>query len=386
MKAMKWLLQAMFLFVLMTALTVACGDDDDDDDDDDDASEGDDDDSTTDDDDDDDDTDGSQWEWQAIPGAICRDGSDTGLGIRLNPDSDKLMIWLQDGGACYDQDSCDDNPSTFGATQFASWASSTGETGVFDNTNEANPMQDWNFVMVPYCTGDVHAGSLPDGWVPGLDDKQQFVGYTNMTLFLDKLGVDFADASAVFFSGSSAGGFGSIINYPHVAETFAPTPVIMLDDSGPLPEDDDVLAPCYQLLLTFIYDVQVAIDDTGYDPIQVNGDGFSDYMPWFATAYPNASFGLFSYTKDSTIRDFFGFGQNNCTGGGPIPEQMFEDAMLDYRDNFLAPTGKWGTYYVEGDSHVILTQSTFYTMEVGGVLFTDWLADLIAGTVAQVGP
>lgn len=32
-------------------------------------------------------------------------------------------------------------------------------SGVFDLANPRNPVADWSFVYVPYCTGDIHSGS-----------------------------------------------------------------------------------------------------------------------------------------------------------------------------------------------------------------------------------
>src|SRR3954468_8550196 len=41
----------------------------------------------------------NEWTWIPVAGNKCRDGSDTGIGVRVNPASDKLIIYLEGGGA-----------------------------------------------------------------------------------------------------------------------------------------------------------------------------------------------------------------------------------------------------------------------------------------------
>src|SRR5690348_4731360 len=40
----------------------------------------------------------NQWTWVDFPEALCRDGSSTGIGVRLNPNSNKVAIYLEGGG------------------------------------------------------------------------------------------------------------------------------------------------------------------------------------------------------------------------------------------------------------------------------------------------
>ena len=92
----------------------------------------------------------------------CRDGSSTGFGINPSNASKKLMIFLEGGGACFNAVTCLVNPSAFSGNNY------TGSSaGIFNRADIANPVKDWNFVDVPYCTGDVHAGNNPNGSVPG---------------------------------------------------------------------------------------------------------------------------------------------------------------------------------------------------------------------------
>src|SRR3954451_16898527 len=56
---------------------------------------------------------GSDWRWTytEFSDAFCRDGSNTGVATNLSRTSKKLMIYLEQGVACFDESSCAQNPS-----------------------------------------------------------------------------------------------------------------------------------------------------------------------------------------------------------------------------------------------------------------------------------
>jgi len=51
---------------------------------------------------------------------------------------------------------------------------------------KVNPVADWSYIYVPYCTGDVHGGNAT-GSVPGVTGTQDFAGYTNVTQYLARI-------------------------------------------------------------------------------------------------------------------------------------------------------------------------------------------------------
>ena len=119
------------------------------------------------------------WQFVPVQGAMCRDGSATGFGVSANPASKNLMIYLEGGGACFNALTCGLNAKSFSESDFnacvtgssaASCATSPsiagGGAGIFDRTDATNPMADWNFVYVPFCTGDVHAGDKTNARSP----------------------------------------------------------------------------------------------------------------------------------------------------------------------------------------------------------------------------
>ncbi|MFY0537746.1 pectin acetylesterase-family hydrolase [Nannocystis pusilla] len=178
---------------------------------------------------------------------MCRDGSTTGIGVRYGA-GDNLVIYFEGGGACFNSDTCALNElwKNFGEFKFDAWALGIGQGGIFDDDPQ-NPVRDWSFIYVPYCTGDVHAGDRENVGIDGVLGAQQFVGYRNVAAYLERIVPTFEDAGHVLVTGSSAGGFGAALNYDRIAGAFPGSAVTLLDDSGP-PMSDQYMPVCMQQL------------------------------------------------------------------------------------------------------------------------------------------
>ena len=321
------------------------------------------------------------WQWFNL-GLRCRDGSTTGVGVRAQPGATRLVIYLEGGGACFNQITCAGNPANY-AGPFAS------EAGIFSTAAE-NPLGDATFIYVPYCTGDVHAGTTEGVTLTAVSGTQDFVGRRNIETVADVATRYFSEAgssiSRVLLTGSSAGGFGAAISYPVIADAFAPTVVDLVADASPVVADDAVLAPCLQQLWRDLWGIELPSGCS--DCSESNGDGLENASPYYASAYPDARFGLISRTGDAVIRTFYSFGTGECLadGFGLISADAYEAALLDYRDQHLVGTGRWSTYFSSGTAHTFFTGSDYTTVLVEDTTPQSWLADLLDGTVSQVGP
>jgi hypothetical protein len=332
------------------------------------------------------------------------DGSSTGIGINLNPASDKLMLFLEGGNACFNPLTCAQTPASFGETDFnalvspAGWTGAAGtynvDVGILDRTNAENPVKDWSYVYVPYCTGDLHAGNNVVA-VTGVTGMQQFVGYVNVGLYLDRLVPTFPKVTQVLLAGMSAGGFGAALDYDRVAKAFGSTPVVLLDDSGPVLASP-ALATCFatELRTTWGLDKTVLADcgsDCG-DPSSV----FLDYFKHVVTAYPKGTFGIADSMDDSRISLLAGFGYMNCTSFQTVSASVYGAGLLDIRTT-LASSSNFGEFLFAGTQHTSTQGPSFYTVTAGGtadggadagagVLLTTWVQGLISGTATNPGP
>ncbi len=179
------------------------------------------------------------WTWVDFPDTKCGYGSPTGLGVNLVPGAKRLLIYMQGGGACWLESgiigSCFQNSSAsnlngFSKTQFEGMSGT--KTLFFDRNASTNVFADAHFVFIPYCTGDVYTGDKETKFPNG--KTMHFHGHKNMLAYFKRLVPTFKDVEHVIISGSSAGGFGSSMNWWLAQHAFGDKiKVDLLNDSGP---------------------------------------------------------------------------------------------------------------------------------------------------------
>ncbi len=322
------------------------------------------------------------WQWFDFPESRCRDGSSTGIGVRRGT-SDKLVIYFEGGGACFNGFTCLANLERFDRGDFQGWQSTGGHGGIFSTSHEENPVRDWSFVYIPYCTGDVHAGDHSDVEIADVPGVQEFAGYTNVEKFLRRIVPTFGGASHVLVTGVSAGGFGSAFNYHRLARIF-PGKVTLLDDSGPGLRDE-YLTPCLQRMWRAAWNLDATIPETCEGCRPEDGGSISEMVGWIGRRHPTQHMGFVSSERDRTISTFFSFGLNACAGLGAIyPSNRFRDGIVDFVDAVLRPTGNWGSYLIPGTDHTWIGSYVFYDTEVDGVRLVDWVSDLLDGEISHV--
>ncbi len=207
-------------------------------------------------------------------GAVCANGSQYKYFVNFSETSSNVVIFLEGGGACSSYASCagggpfntdcikegpdadcirDDYPAVYlRLEELAPFSAITEPLGVIDgnvpvelaypplsSNTEINPMGDWNKVFIPYCTGDTYLGSRvntyvdPDGVGP--DVEFHHMGHQNMLLVIDELNGMFADIPKMMVGGCSAGGVGSLNNYPFIRDGIEGVErSYLLADSGPI--------------------------------------------------------------------------------------------------------------------------------------------------------
>ncbi len=328
------------------------------------------------------------WTWVDFPEAKCRDGSPAGMGVRYGTGTG-LAIYFEGGGACFNTFTCGANPSNYDSGDFDSFIAQAGSGGIYDSGNPDNPLADWTWVYVPYCTGDVHAGARPDGTIDGVAGMQQFVGYLNVGMFLERIVPTFInDTDHVLVTGQSAGGFGAAFNYDRIADAFPGKKVTLLDDSGP-PMSDAFMVPCLQQLWRDAWNLDEILPPDCANCFNDNGGGLVNLGRFLAEKHVGQHFALISSLGDNTIRFFFGFGNNDCTALVPSTTvERFTMGLVDLRDNWLnKPTDTWGTFFLSGEQHTWIAGGSFYNATSGAnVKLVDWVSDLLDGTVANVEP
>jgi hypothetical protein len=322
----------------------------------------------------------NMWTWIPFSDTKCRAGTPAGISVNLNSASKRVMIYLEGGGACFDSQTCASNPDAVGTQN-------PGSAGVFARTRMENPVKDWNYVYVPYCTGDVHMGAKDDGQVEGVTGTQHFVGRANLTAFLHRVIPTFPNPEKVLLTGVSAGGFGASSNAAFVQYAFGSTPLTVIDDSGPT-FSNKYLPTCLTQTYVKAWGLEKSILEDCGSGCSATADYSVQFLDYSAMRSEGRFNGLIESDQDSIIRGFFGIGTNNgandCMGVLLLTSMSAEDflaGLLEYRER-VKPYAGFSTFYPSSMQHTWLGGDGFYTAMAGSVSMVDWFQGILDGKPA----
>jgi hypothetical protein len=252
------------------------------------------------------------WTWVGFPDSRCADGSPTGIAVNRHANASHLLLFLQGGGACADAESCWIHPTASNLTGYG--VAQLGDepllgNPIFERSDDANPFRDATLVFVPYCTGDLHAGTNVATYdVNGVATPTYHYGGRNLDLYLARIAAELPPIDRVWLVGISAGGFGAVINQDFVARALgARTDVI--DDSGP------------------------SLAGFGFPPTwQVRlprgcpwcSSGYAALFAYDRLTYPSTRFAFTAFENDTCLPGFFG------VDGAVITQwlEQYESALL----------------------------------------------------------
>ena len=364
----------------------------------------------------------ASWQWHPIEGAVCRDGSPTGIFVHKGT-APQLLIFLEGGGACSNVPFCRFNPknaneilsgdgssvigSALGAVagrQQPGGYSANTPAGIFEFSNSANPFKDWSMVYVPYCTGDVHFGTKADATVPGTVGgdardipKHQFMGYRNMEKIIGRVQPTFASSTKVVVTGSSAGSFGAALNFSMIQDAFGNTPVTIIGDSG-VPFDDQFMFTCMQKRWRETWGL--ALPSDCQECKQADGGGMIGLADFLIKKHPKAKLAIISSMQDEVMRLFFSVGLKTCSAydtADPVSITLVQGDTYMTAEQYTGglnalltkykPTGKMATFFMTGPIHQHIFRPSFYTASAGGSTMAKFVGDFVnAGTIVNVGP
>ncbi len=185
-----------------------------------------------------------EWEKVEIPGTVCGNGSQYKFFVNYSDTSNNLVIAFEPGGACWDYESCSGKGGIRGAANVNGIEDDHADLArfmvpFFQREYDDTPTPDWNYVYVPYCTGDVHSGNNtityadPDGVEEDLVFHHR--GHDNMMAVIDWMAGEFEYVPEMLVTGCSAGGAGSLVNYYYLRNGLPGVQRgYLLSDSGPI--------------------------------------------------------------------------------------------------------------------------------------------------------
>lgn len=284
-------------------------------------------------------------------------GKSTGVWYRHGSENDGLVVFMDGGGACFNLETCD-------TAAHDSHPGNPGSHGVFSAEDVRNPVQNYSWVWLPYCTGDVHIGQAKNR-VAGAE--RIFDGHGNVQRAMERAVATWNPRTLVI-GGQSAGGFGSVSSFASVRDHFPKARAVLIDDSGPV-IDDKALAPCLQAKWREIWNLNASLP-ANCSCVGSKGNLVSIWS-YLRETYPHDSFGLISSINDGVVSTFFSYGELDCKNTIlPIGYTKLHAGLERLSDSGVS------IYMIPGNTHVH-TNSEFFTREVSGVNLYQWVAELV---------
>lgn len=319
-----------------------------------------------------------------------RNGESMGYGVFLNPNSQNLIIFLDGGGACFNSFTCNSNLASYSEEDFYERAEAE-KALIINRDSEDNQFKDWNFVFVPYATGDVHSSDNSSVNVPdGGPENQTMKGYNNVTIVLNDLKNYFDSNSGIteiVFTGSSAGGFGTLTNTLQLSEILGkdiPTTVIV--DAGQVFMDETILTPCLVNKWESLWNISSFLPDDLEQTVQKTyAYDIQKVYEYLSVKLPNYNFGFLSYYQDNVNRGFYSFGQDNCPSFplSFISGEEFKAGLIDLKISVLDDFDNWKVFYKEGTSHTFLNSETL-SQTINETSLNNWISQLRQGTAVDL--
>jgi hypothetical protein len=271
-------------------------------------------------------------------------------------DPDRLLLFFQGGGGCFDERTC-----RVGSTWFDDRVDAGDDPelngGILALADARNPFREWSAVYIPSCTGDVHVGSRTVRY--GRITVQQY-GWVNAQSALRRAYREFPAPKTVFVAGCSAGSVGSAFHADSIIRRYSTARVTQLGDS-----------------LAFVFHRPIRLTDWGahkhFPPFfRIGTRRFTmvQFLTALARAHPGRTFARFNHRQDAVQERFY-----EAVGGKPggfAPRLVAAERALKRLPNYRS-------YLACGFNHCALPTDEFYSLRVEGVRLRDWVADLAAG-------
>ena len=301
--------------------------------------------------------------------------------------SRNLVVYFEGGGACWNDLTCTfPGDGSGGGLGFYTPAIHAGTNpalldGIFNLRRDDNPVQDWDMVYVPYCSGDLHAGSATQTYfnagAPGLPTQFDIrhKGFDNTMVVLDWVRRNLDAPRQVLVAGSSAGGYGATINFPWLRRLYPRAQLSVLADAsqGITTPDFDTGGP---RVGRGSWNTQLPPWATGIDPASVPGP---QLMHAAAQAHPEVRAAQFTTVLDEVQIGFYGVMRGCFSLDGAcasVPADWYTQmatAMLTDR----ATLSNYRHYVAAGSYHTILAGPEFYSERSAGIAFKNWLKAML---------
>jgi len=313
--------------------------------------------------------------------------------------SDKLVVFFEGGGACWDTATCNSSIRPDGAYIPTLVQTIPGKlNGIFDQANHDNPLRKHSILYIPYCTGDIHSGSKDRQYlnVLGLPDAN---GIVQPTITIHHRGLDNFLAARhwvkarfdkkhvehLVVAGNSAGAYGAAMGINYLAKDFSKADAVLLLDGGNGIVNSDFAANAMSDSGSWGYQASIPAWTSGISEA-VNAsfsDSYAFSVAFFsATAMnnPTVKVGQFSNNWDAVQTLFYNIMNVQAAGGTPgqwaeLTPTVFGEWILNSNIAFntLANIPNYRFFLAPGCEHTFLRSQRLYTTQSAGTTLLDWV-------------
>ncbi|GIL09349.1 MAG: vtpJ-therm [Chloroflexota bacterium] len=315
--------------------------------------------------------------WTSIaPGGDTVCSNNTPYQFFVRPaDPERVLIFLNGGGACWFGQICDVSGGQITYVPFAELPQNSPEDGggIFDLANPENPFADYSMVFLPYCTADVHLGGGETVYeIPASGDKPArevtilHNGFANAMSALDWVFDNFDAPDQIFVTGSSAGAIPSPLYTGIIAEQYPEAAIVQLGDGagGYRSSQSHVVFDAWHTL-DILPDWPELAAETA-DTLT-----FEDLYVAAAQRYPNVAFAQYNTAEDEVQYGFLALlGETDIS----LPDKLAANLA-----DITAVVDNFHYFTAGGPVHTILRLPQFYTFAANGVRIRDWVAALASG-------
>ena len=306
--------------------------------------------------------------WTKIaPGGetICSRG--TPFAYFVHPGTvNRLVVYFQGGAACWKDKTCS-LEGLFKETAGDSDNPGLAAEGIFNLENPDNPFKDWSFVFIPYCTADVHWGNNVQTYTSGgANIVIHHKGFVNFSAVLDWIQDNLEQPEKIFVSGCSAGSYGSIMDAPHIHQVYPDVPLYQLGDAGAGVMTDDFFQNSFPNWgATQNIPDWIPAPDGSWDEVS----SLADLYIAVANYYPNDHWSQYNTAHDQIQTLMY-----SAIGG---TADDWAKLMLASIQEIQESAPNFHAYIAPGAIHCITSDDIFYTREVNGVRFRDWVDAMV---------
>jgi len=315
-----------------------------------------------------------QWEVHAPGGETsCADGSEFKYYTRKGS-PDQLLVYFSGGGACWTGKQCDTETDP---TPYAYNLANNDPrliNGIFNLTHPDNPLADYTMVYVPTCTGDVGLGDSVATYryhVEGGAEKTvtvNYKGYQNSRSALSWVYDNVKNPETVVVSGSSAGGLAAPFYANIVAGHYPQARVVGIGDA----------AGAYRKSATEKAD----LSGWNMEKLYQNHDAFSSLSSQnigieklYISAVNRQVKNLELYQVDQAYDSAQRFFLTQAGTENPNVSALIQKNRRDIRNSYP----EFRSFMVGGREHTVLNSSLFYSYKSNGILFRDWMKEVLEG-------